>query len=274
MTPALAAELEEGDRMEEQMWAVRLDWPKVTGGVNCRGEHDPAHSHSGLNISYHVGDDPQRVAANRKRVLASMGAEAWPVVCAEQVHGNHVAIVRPADFESLWPCPAGLCCLQTDGLVTQEARLVLNLTFGDCVPILLYCPQPLTVGLLHAGWRSTAAQIARTGIEVMCSLGVRASDIRAVIGPAICAQCYEVGPEVIAAVADLPGAAELLASAPTNRVDLPELNRLTLLDCGLREEAIAKSKLCTRCGEVPFFSYRASGPNTGLQGAFIAITED
>ncbi len=260
--------------MEERIWAVRVTWPKVTGGVNCRGEHDPRDSHSGLNISYHVGDDPRRVTANRRRVLASMGAEEWPLVCAEQVHGNHVAVVGRADLPSLSPCPAGFRCRETDGLVTREPRLVLNLTFADCVPILLYCPEPLMVGVLHAGWRGTAARIAGRGVETMCSLGARASHIRAVIGPAICGKCYEVGPEVIAAMKNLPGAAELLARGPANHLDLAELNRLTLLECGLREEAIENSRLCTRCGEVPLFSYRVSGPNGGLHGAFIAITDE
>jgi len=203
-----------------------------------------------------------------------MGAQEWPVVCADQVHGNRVAIVRRGDLGGLRVRPAGPCYAQTDGLLTQERRIVLNLTFADCVPVLLYCSEPLTVGVLHAGWRGTAAQIARKGVEAMCALGADAADIEAVIGPAICGKCYEVGPEVIAAMADLPGGEDLMSGEPARYVDLTELNRQALLDCRVKEEAVRKSDLCTRCGEVPMFSYRASGGGTGLHGAFVVIADD
>jgi len=258
--------------MNEDIWALRLKWPAVTGGINQRGAYQSDDPSSGLNIPYWAGDDPQRVANNRRQVLRDMNAQGWPVVCAEQVHSKNIQIITRSNMADLQPCWAGLRCLRTDGLVTQEPHVVLNLTFADCVPVLLYCPNPLTIAVLHAGWRGTAAQIARRGVEVISSLGVKPKNKQAVIGPAICGNCYQVGPEVIVAMRDLPGLEDVMSHQPIDHVDLKELNRLTLIDSGVKDEAIEVSDLCTACGPVPLFSYRKSGANTGLQGAFAAIT--
>ncbi len=256
---------------DEEFWAVRLKWANVVGGVNCRGPHDAADKHSGFNVSYCVGDDARRVAANRRRILRSIGAQDWPVISAGQIHGNRVVTIAeetPADLE---PSPSGLRSPQTDGLVIMQPHIVLNLMFADCVPILLYCAEPLIVGVLHAGWRGTAARIPEEGISAMCALGAEPASIEAVIGPAICGKCYEVGPEVLEALSLLPRACEARVGLPQDHVSLPEANRQLLLACGIRDDAIVTSQLCTRCGDVPMFSYRAAGGGTGLHGAFIAI---
>jgi len=256
---------------DEGFWAVRLGWANVVGGINCRGPHDPADKCSGLNVSYCVGDDAHRVAANRRRILRSIGAQDWPVISAGQVHGNRVVTVHEDMQPGFDPSAAGLRSPQTDGLVTQQPHLVLNLMFADCVPILLCCAEPLSVAVLHAGWRGTAARIAEKGVDAICALGAEPAAIEAVIGPGICGKCYEVGPEVLAALSLLPGPDEALLGLPRNHVSLAEANRQILLHCGLPEEAIHTSRLCTRCGEVPMFSYRAAGGGGGLHGAFIAV---
>lgn len=258
-------------RESDDLWAMTVHWPMGVGGVSARGEHAPDDDMSGLNISYHVGDDPARVRQNRERILRDMGCHDHICVRAEQVHGAEVFCVADGDIEQLPTCPSGVYVAQTDGLLTQSRRVVLNLAYADCVPVLLYCPDPPTVGVLHAGWRGTAAQIARRGIETMVSVGCRPEDIQAAIGPAICGECYEVGPEVIEAMRDVPGASEVLEAPPYDHIDLKQLDHLTLTACGVPDEGIEVSDLCTRCGPVPLFSYRAAAGRTGLHGAFIAL---
>lgn len=259
------------EKMSGSVWAVRTDWAGVVGGVTSRGEHAPEDKLSGHNISYRIGDDESKVASTRAQILAEMGASGWPVIRAHQVHGADVTTVRAADYEKYDICPSGLSVGRADGLVTQEQRVVLNLAYADCTPVLLYCPDPLSVGVLHAGWRGTAAQIAINGIEAMIALGCQPANISALIGPAICAACYEVGSEVVEAMSSLPSFAHISSTWPANHVGLAELNRETLLWCGLSAGAIQLTGLCTKCGNVPMFSYRGSGGGMGLHGAFIAI---
>jgi YfiH family protein len=255
----------------DDLWALRLPWPGIVGGVNSRGEHDPQDGFSGANISYRIGQKPELVAHHRHLLMASLGTADWPVVCAEQVHGNRVAVVDAGDLSTLQSCAAGHVVKQTDGLVTRTPGLLLNLVFADCVPIFLYCSQPLTIGVLHAGWRGTAAQIARRGVEAMVESGAAVRDLQAIIGPAICGNCYEVGPEVVEAMAHLSGVCKSMRDTGRYRVDLPEINRMSLIAAGVCPESIQTSSLCTRCGPIPLFSYRGSGGKTGLHGGFIGI---
>lgn len=255
----------------DSIWAMKLDWPGVEGGVTARGEHTPADGTSGFNISYHTGTDSDTVDENRRRVLGEMKCEGCPVVRAHQVHRSRVVTVTDSVLTALAECPSGVQVQRADGLVTQMENVVLNLAYADCVPVMLYSPDPVTIAVLHAGWRGTAADIARRGVRKMVRLGCKPSQMKAAIGPAICGNCYEVGPEVIEALAHLPFPIPTLQQPPEDHIDLKQVNRLALLDSGLPAEAIVVSGDCTVCGPASLFSYRRSDGKTGLHGAFAAI---
>ena len=69
-----------------------------------------------FNLGDHVGDDPAAVAANRRRLAASLGLGEDRVVWMNQVHGDRVVVVDG-------PVPAAV--EGTDGLVTVTPRLAL-----------------------------------------------------------------------------------------------------------------------------------------------------
>ncbi|MCW2690260.1 MAG: hypothetical protein JWR37_5150, partial [Mycobacterium sp.] len=51
-----------------------------------------------FNLGDHVGDDPQAVAANRKRLATAIGLGVERVVWMNQVHGDTVAVIdEPRD---------------------------------------------------------------------------------------------------------------------------------------------------------------------------------
>jgi copper oxidase (laccase) domain-containing protein len=54
-------------------------------------------------------------------------------------------------------------------------------------------------------------------------------------------------------------------------VDLPEANRRQILNCGIPEDNIDVSGLCTSCRQDLFFSHRGSGGITGRQVNFIML---
>jgi copper oxidase (laccase) domain-containing protein len=65
-------------------------------GHGASGEHDPAGRsqlppYDGFNLAGHVGDDPLRVAGNRRRLAAVLGLPAEPA-WLEQVHGIHAVV--------------------------------------------------------------------------------------------------------------------------------------------------------------------------------------
>jgi copper oxidase (laccase) domain-containing protein len=119
---------------------------------------------------------------------------------------------------------------------------------ADCLPVALLGERGL--GMLHCGWRGLAAGIIGAAAE---QIGARA----AAIGPGIGPCCFEVGPEVEAAFAELgPGMMH------ARNLDLPEVARRLLARAGV--EQVESAGICTYCDK-RFFSHRRDRGKTGRQ---------
>jgi YfiH family protein len=240
-----------------------------------------------LNLSYSVGDDPAAVVENRQRLSAALGLALDDWVAAHQVHGARVALVGAAergrgarpDTSQTVQCIGARqhtsALPETDALITAQPGLLLNLRLADCAPIFLFDPAHHAVGLAHAGWRGTVANVAAATVQAMAAaFGSRPGDLRAGIGPAIGPCCYAIGADVARQVqAALPWAAEVLAERPDNslHLDLWEANRRALLAAGLRPEHIEVAALCPACHTAEFYSHRAERWRTGRFGAVIGL---
>ena len=219
------------------------------------------------------GTDREAVSGARRNVLAELGVAGFPLVEAQQVHGNKVFTVTPDSLPQIrqpdgrWVAPA------SDALITAQPRITLSLYYADCVPIFLWLPEGKGIGLVHAGWRGSLKDVAgRTVTELGQSTDSSPAQLRAIIGPAICGGCYEVGPEVVEATGKTSQSEAFLQHEGGRwHLDLKALNKRLLIEAGLRPEHIEVSPLCTRCRPDRFFSYRSEGPNCGEMGAFIAI---
>jgi hypothetical protein len=80
-------------------------------------------------------------------------------------------------------------------------------------------------------------------------------------GPAICGDCYEVGPEVHAAL-------RLPTPPERSPVDLRAVLSARAVAAGVPAGTVSTSSWCTRCDASCFFSYRAgdAGRQLGLLG--------
>jgi hypothetical protein len=220
-----------------------------------------------LNLGFHVGDDPDAVLENRRRLCRAVGISLDALTCARQCHGSTIAVVSARergrgarDWDSALP--------QTDALVTDCPDVCVAVLVADCVPVLLLDPERRVVAAVHAGWRGTADRIAERTVTVMRDrLHCDPADILAGLGPAIDGPHYEVGPEVAGAVRRAMGAsaASAITALPGGRarLDLAEANRLQLLAAGLRPEAIELSGVSTYLRTDAFYSARASSGRTG-----------
>ncbi len=174
---------------------------------------------------------------------------------ATQVHGNAVA-----QHDGQWR--GWLRMRGVDGHVTTTPGTALVVTVADCTPVFIAHPAG-AIAALHAGWRGTAAGILAAGLEVLEQLGFPASECSVHLGPSICGACYEVGPEVLAAVTGRPASAKGLLDV---RAVLQDQARLL----GVR--AVSVSEACTRCHNDRFFSHRAG--DAGRQLGVIALAAD
>jgi hypothetical protein len=242
-------------------------WPELAGsGVDARVTARAGGVSSGpyrsLNMSFGVGDEPDRVLENRRRAAAAFGATLDDFVFARQVHGAGVRVVGEPDRGSgtLTPDDA---IPDTDVLVTASPAVVLAILTADCVPIVLHDPVAGVLACVHSGWRGTVARVGAAAVAAMRQLGSEPAGIVAGIGPAISPARYQVGPEVRAAVAEAFGPATGTCIRPDAGqdgkwlLDLWAANRIVLSDAGLGEENIHVTSIPTG-GD--FFSDRAERP--------------
>jgi YfiH family protein len=209
-----------------------------------------------FNLGDHVGDDAADVAANRDRVARELGVPGERLVWMNQVHGTGVAVVGEPRSG---PVPA------TDALVTATPGLVLCVLVADCVPVLLADPVAGVVAAVHAGREGIRQGVVPAALSAMASLGARARHVSALLGPAVCGDCYEVPPEMQADVARVAPAAAVRTRKGTPGLDL----RAAVAD-GLRRAGIPEVVQDSRCTvEDPhLFSHRRDGV-TGRQAGIV-----
>jgi YfiH family protein len=148
-----------------------------------------------------------------------------------------------------------------DALLENRPGGVVAVKTADCIPILLVDGGSRAVAAVHAGWRGTAACIARDAVAAMARhFGTRAEDLHAAIGPGIGKCCYEVGAEVAAR----------FGGQGRGYIDLAAANVRQLKEAGVTRDRIHASNLCTMClGE--FHSFRRDGAAAGRMYSFAGI---
>ena len=86
-----------------------------------------------FNLGDHVGDDADRVMANRRALQAALGPDGVDgIVWMRQVHGSDVVVVDTVPAE----------VPECDGLVTTTPGLALAAMAADCVPVMLASASP------------------------------------------------------------------------------------------------------------------------------------
>jgi YfiH family protein len=193
-------------------------------------------------------------------LVRSLGGQG-PLRVVSQVHGARVVEASAADGHT-----------EADAIVSAEPGAVVAVRVADCVPILM-AAGPVggvrAVAAVHAGWRGTAADIARIALRQLCAAsGCGPDAVRAAIGPAICGTCYEVGTEVHEAVSRLvPDGVPPVPAGARPHVDLRAANAALLRAEGVRVEVLRD---CTRCSP-GYWSHRRDGAAGGRQVGAIRL---
>ena len=193
--------------------------------------------------------DPTLVIENRRRFARSLNANPEWITVVGAVHGSEVVrLDLPLTLVE-----------GVDGIVTDRPGVALFAVFADCLPLIVFDPVKRALGLAHAGWRGTEAGIAG---EVVAKLereyGSEAADLRVGIGPGICGDCYEVGPEF---AERFP--AEVLKAGEGDRLllDLVEANRRQFVEAGVLPGQVWAHEQCTLESE-SLFSHRRQPDGT------------
>ena len=142
---------------------------------------------------------------------------------------------------------------------------------------------------IHAGWRGTLARIVHKTLQEMTfSFKTDPKKLKAVIGPGISLDSFEVGDEVYEAfeqaafpmqeiaeqrpnaafVADASERDRLAAEGNVQQplkwhINLPLCNKQILMHCGVPEENIQDCGICTYTHSEEYFSARKLGVESG-----------
>jgi YfiH family protein len=162
----------------------------------------------------------------------------------------------------------------TDALITNIPDVPLLLFYADCVPVLLADVETGAVGLAHAGWRGTVANIgAKTLAAMVEAFGTKPENVLAAIGPSIGACCYEVDDFVRDQAS---GYEEFFAAKGGGKyqLDLWGMNVKQLVEAGVLQENISVAGVCTNDNVDLFCSYRAEQGKTGRMGVCLCARKN
>ncbi len=235
---------------------LRAQWPAPPGivaGTTTRGGGVSAGPYASMNLGGHVGDDPAKVAENRRRFVTGCGLGAEPDWLT-QVHGTGVRIAGEA------------APLEADAAISREAGATVAVLTADCLPILLCAADGDEIASIHAGWRGLAAGVIEA---TLARMRTSPAHLLAWLGPAISQPAFEVGGEVRAAFIETDaGAAACFVENARGRwqADLYALAGRRLGAAGVR--AVYGGGLCTFADRERFFSFRRDG-QCGRMATFI-----
>lgn len=192
------------------------------------------------------------------------------IVRPRQVHGNNVKIVTENSLSSDF--------MECDGLITDVRDKVLSLVFADCMSLIFYDPVKNVIGDIHSGWRGTIKKIGQIAAKKMIlEYGCNPGDIICCFGPAIHKCHFQVEEDVKNMFLEAFNDESIIEKGPVidgkqkYYIDSIEANRKMLIECGLRDENIIDSKICTVCDSDMFHSYRAHREDAGRNTAIISL---
>lgn len=233
---------------------ITPDWPappRVRACVSTRAGGVSLPPYATLNLATHVGDTPDAVAENRRRLERRLELPT-PPRWLSQVHGTRcVDAASAGDGE------------EADASYALRPGVVCAVLTADCLPVLLCDRAGTRVAAVHAGWRGLHAGVLDAAVR---ALACPPAGLLAWIGPGIGVDAYAVGDEL---------RARFLARAPDSascferrgdawHADLAALAAQQLAAAGVG--LTVRAQLCTHA-DPRFYSYRRDG----ITGRFASL---
>jgi copper oxidase (laccase) domain-containing protein len=191
----------------------------------------------GIEMSLDKTEALARLDGIHREIRKQQGLGSAPFLTAQQVHGNHVAVVDGATIENK-------CFESCDGLITNQRGVCLGIYVADCCAVYLVDQARGAIGLVHSGKKGTELGVVPSAINSMAEhFGSRPSDLVVQLSPCIRPPHYEID-----------FAAEIVRQC--RALGVTQVN---------------DSGVCTACDLNRYYSYRAAKGRTGRMLAFLAL---
>lgn len=159
-----------------------FDDPRIAYGFFGREGGVSDGIFSSLNASLVSGDNIEAVKENRARISKALGVAN--ITTPYQVHSADCKILTVNDDEKF----------TGDALVTAAPNVAIGILTADCGPVLFVgdSANGPVIGAAHAGWGGAVKGVLENTIAKMVEEGAFIETIKAVLGPCIGPESYEV----------------------------------------------------------------------------------
>lgn len=236
-------------------------------------------NYASLNINEYCGDSKANTDANRLLLANELGIDANHIIMPHQTHGVESRIIGE-EFATLPDGVKKMLLEGVDAVMTNIPGMCIGVSTADCIPVLLYDEEHHAAAAIHAGWRGTQARIVHKAVQEMrMAYQTDPTKLKAVIGPGISLDNFEVGDEVYAdfeqAAFDMSAIAEEHIKRNPNaddpakaferkwHINLPLANIQMLTHNGVDEANIINTGICTFDNADNYFSARRLGIESG-----------
>ena len=187
----------------------------------------------GIDVSNDKPEVLKRLDSAHRAIRKAIGVGDWPLITAQQVHGNKIAVVD-TPFKTDKEFPA------CDGIITNQRGVALGVYVADCCAVYIVDPKTPAIGLVHSGRKGTEFGVVTNALERFES---DPKDMIVQLSPCIRPPHYEVD-----------FAAEIVRQCRA---------------LGVKE--IHDPAICTACDLDRYYSYRAEKGKTGRMLALLGL---
>jgi polyphenol oxidase len=206
----------------------------------------------GIDVAHDKAEALKALDVAHREARREIGIADWPLLTAQQVHGNKIAIVdsevgsaRCADrgrrSAASLPDKEFAGC---DGLITNQRKIALGIHVADCCAVYIVDSKTPAIGLVHSGKKGTEQEIAARAIQQLReNFGSNPADLIIQLSPCIRPPHYEI-----------------------------DFGAMIIEQCrAAGAKQIYASSECTACDVARYYSYRAEKGKTGRMLALLGL---
>jgi purine-nucleoside/S-methyl-5'-thioadenosine phosphorylase / adenosine deaminase len=166
-------------------------FPPLNATGICR--HVFTHRIPGIDVSVEKDEVLERLDAAHQEIRKTTGFGDWPLLTAQQVHGNKITVVDGAVVSAVPGRASGIQYPACDAIVTNQSGVALGIYVADCCAVYLIDPITPAIGLVHSGRKGTELGVVTNAIKQMIErFGSDPANMIVQLSPCIRPPHYEV----------------------------------------------------------------------------------
>lgn len=239
------------------------------------------HTYALKNLNFRRYENEKSKYPEYEKLLNVIGINPKTLVKPDQKHTDNILEIenkqKKDDPDIYLEYLEGI-----DATITDKGNITLASTNADCILIMFYDPIKNVIANVHSGWRGTFQKISQKVVRKMKEdYKCKAKDILCFICPSIRMCHFEVEEDVknpceeifkyTNRLDEIIKIGRVLGGKQKYNIDTILINKIILLEEGIKEENIYDSNICSVCSSEKVHSRRVEGKNFGVGTAVIQL---